>query len=36
LGLPPTKMKSRLMSAANRIKTAIPGSNPVVAENKNK
>lgn len=36
LGLPPTKMKSRLMSAANRIKLVVPGSNPVVAENKNK
>lgn len=33
LGLQPTKMKSRLMSAANRIKAVVPGSNPVVAEN---
>lgn len=34
LGLPPTIMKSRLMSAGNRIKAVIPGSKPVVAENK--
>jgi len=36
LGLAPTKMKSRLMSAANKIKTAVPGSAPVVSEEKEK
>jgi hypothetical protein len=33
LGLPPTKMKSRLMSAANKLKTVSPSSQPVMAEN---
>lgn len=36
LGLPPTKMKSRLMSAANKIKAVAPGSAPVVSEEKEK
>jgi hypothetical protein len=29
-------MKSRLMSAANKIKTVVPGSAPVVSEEKEK
>lgn len=36
LGLPLTKMKSRLMSAANKLKTVSPSSKPVMAENKKK
>lgn len=34
LGLPPTKMRSRLVSAANKLKSVSPSTQPVVAENK--
>jgi len=36
LGLPPTKMKSRLTTVGNKIKTVSTSSKPVMAENKNK